>query len=629
MMAGGFCGRILDVDLSAAEVAVVEKDERFFRAYGGGPGIGLYYLLNDVPAGTDPLGPGNVLVFAAGLLTGTAAPSVPRYTVCALSPLTGALGKAEAGGWWGPELKMAGFDAVVVRGRAAKPVYLWIHDGTAEIRDAGRVWGMDTGDSAAALKGELGDERARIALIGPGGEQLVRFANIVNELVHFNGRNGLGAVMGSKNLKAIAVRGTTRVAAADQEAVQALARWVAEAAKENALAKLLHIQGTAATVTANDAAGGLPTRNWSAGSFEAAKEIGGDRLTDEYLSGTGTCFACPVRCKRAIKGGGRLAVDAKFGGPEYETIAALGSNCGVGDMDVVCKANELCNRLGMDTISTGSAIAFAMQCTAAGIIGAAETDGRELRFGDGQAVLEMIGRIARREGFGDLLAEGVRLAAKRLGKRAERYTVEVKGQDAPMHDPRVKAGVGLQYALSPIGADHWFAQHDPFFAPGNPVGAATGQPLGILEGTATGDLTGEKVRVVYYTSMLNLMYDALGACFFGFAPRSVTPLAKMIALVQAVTGWDTNLLEMMKVGERISNMAREFNCRQGFGTDDDVLPAKFFEPLPSGPNKGKATIDPVAFQQAVDCFYEMAGWPGGRPSKGKLYELGLGWLAQK
>ncbi len=629
MMAGGFCGRILDVDLTTAQVTVEEKDERFFRAYGGGPGVGLHYLLQDVPAGTDPLGPGNVMVFAAGLLTGTLAPSVPRNTVCALSPLTGALGKAEAGGWWGAELKMAGFDAVVVRGRAARPVYLWIKDGAAEIRDAGRVWGKDTGETDAALKGELGDARVRITMIGPGGERMVRFASIVNELVHFNGRNGLGAVMGSKNLKAIAVRGTTRVAAADPAGVQGLARWVAEAAKENALAKLLHIQGTPATVASSDAAGGLPTRNWSAGSFEEAKEIGGDKLTDEYLSGTGTCFACPIRCKRALKGGGPLGVEAKFGGPEYETIAALGSNCGVGDLDVVCKANELCNRLGMDTISTGAAISFAMQCTAAGIIGAADTDGRELRFGDGRAVLEWIGKIARREGFGDLLAEGARTAAKRLGKGAEEYVVHVKGQEAPMHDPRVKAGVGLQYALSPIGADHWFAQHDPLFAPGNPVGAATGQPLGILEGVAPGDLTGDKVRMVYYTSMLNSLYDALGVCFFGFAPRSVTPLNKMIALVQAATGWDTNLWEMLKIGERINAMAREFNCRQGFGTDDDVLPAKFFAPLPSGPNKGKATIDREAFRQAVEMYYEMAGWPGGRPSRGKLYELGLGWLAQQ
>ncbi len=628
-MAGGFWGRILDVDLTTAKITVEEKDEQFFRAYGGGPGVGLYYLLHDVPAGTDPLGPGNVMVFAAGLLTGTVAPSVPRYTVCSLSPLTGALGKAEAGGWWGAELKMAGFDAVVVRGKAAKPVYLWIHDGVAEIRDAGQVWGKDTGETAAALKGGVGDERARVAMIGPAGEQMVRFANIVNELVHFNGRNGLGAVMGSKNLKAIAVRGTGRVAAADPEEVKALARWVAEAAKENALSKLLHIQGTPATVGSSDAAGGLPTRNWSTGSFEHAKEIGGDKLTDEYLSGTGTCFACPIRCKRAIKGGGRLAVDAKFGGPEYETIAALGSNCGVGDMDVVCKANELCNRLGMDTISTGSVIALAMQCTEVGIIGAADTGGKELRFGDGEAVLAWIGKIARREGFGDVLAEGVRAAAKRLGKAAERYTVEVKGQDAPMHDPRIKAGVGLQYALSPMGADHWFAQHDPFFAPGHPVSVATGQPLGILEGVAAGDLGGEKVRVVYYTSMLNSLFDALGVCYFGFAPRSVTPLAKMIAFVQAVTGWDTNLWEMLKVGERINAMAREFNCRLGLGTDDDVLPAKFFEPLQSGPNKGKATIDPVTFQQAVDCYYEMAGWPGGRPANGKLYELGLGWLARQ
>lgn len=623
-MPNGYCGKILHVDLTEGKTSVDEPGELFYRTYGGGPGIGLYYLLHGIPPMADPLGPENILIFAAGLLTGSSAPSVPRYTVCAKSPLTGALGKSEAGGWWGAELKMAGFDAVIFRGKASKPVYLWVHEGTAEIRDAGKLWGKDTGETESAIRSELGDDRVRIATIGQAGEHLVLFANIVNERVHFNGRNGLGAVMGSKYLKAIAVRGTTRVNVANRESLTELSRWVARAAAEHSLSKILHVQGTPATVGANNAIGGLPTHHWSKGSFESADKIGGDALTDEFLKGRGTCFACPIRCKRVIKASAN--VDPSFGGPEYETLAALGSNCDVGDLQTLCKANELCNRFGMDTISTGAAISFGMKCREAGIIDPDTTDGKALQFGDGTAVLEWIAKIAHRDGFGDILAEGTLRAAKKIGHGADRFLVQVKGQEAPMHDPRVKAGVGLQYALSPMGADHWFAQHDPLFTPGNPVGEAAGRPMGLLQGVPVCDLTGDKVRIIFYTSLLNSLYDALGACFFGFAPRSVTPLNKMVSMVQAITGWETNLWEMMKIGERINNMARVFNVRQGLSAKDDVLPEKYFEPLQSGPNKGNVTIRKEEFEQAILLYYEMAGWPNGEPSHGKLSELGLGWL---
>lgn len=626
-MAKGYAGRILKVNLSDHTFSVNEPEELFYRTYGGGPGIGLFYLLKDFPPGADPLGPDNLLIFAAGLLTGSPAPCVPRYTICARSPLTGALGKSEAGGWWGPALKAAGFDAVVIRGKASQPVYLWIYDGKVEFKDARHLWGLDTGATAEAIRQELGVKPIRIAGIGPAGENLVRYAGVVNELSHFNGRNGMGAVMGSKNLKAIAVRGTGKIGVADPEWLKDFARWVSREAKVHPLSKALHLQGTPAGVTANSAAGSLPTHNWNLGSFEKAEEIGGERLTSELLVRRGGCFFCPIRCKRVVQFNGEYQVDPLYGGPEYETLAALGSNCGVADLPLLAKANELCNRYGMDTISTGGAIAFAMECFEKGYISLAETGGLDLRFGNGEALLQIIHQIAFRKGFGAWLADGSAAAAKRIGDGCERFLVQVKGQDVPLHDPRVKTGIGLQYALAPNGADHWFAQHDPFFAPGNPIGRAAGAPLGILEGIENTDLTWRKVRFALYTGFLNFAYDALGVCVFGFAARSVIPVEKLAEITEAVTGWQTSLWELMKLGERLNCMARVFNCRQGFGPMHDTLPARFFEPLASGPHQGKLNICPEAFYQARDLYYEMAGWDDqGRPRKGKLWELNLDWL---
>lgn len=626
-MANGYTGKVLRIDLTSREIKIDQPNEAFYRTYLGGPGFGLYYLLTEMAPQADALGPDNIIVFAAGLLTGTAAPSVPRFTVCAKSPLTGALGRSEAGGWWGPELKLAGFDAVVVRGRAEKPVYLWINQGKVEIRDAEHVWGKETGTVERIIKDELQDNLVRIAQIGPAGENQVKYAAIVNELVHFNGRSGLGAVMGSKNLKAIAVRGNTKVSAAHPDKLKELAQWVAQEAKVNPLSKMLHSQGTPAVLTANNAAGGLPSCNWQYGSFDEAEEIGGDKLTNDLLFKRGSCFACPIRCKRVVKASGNVDVDPKYGGPEYETMAALGSNCGVKDLTLICKANELCNKYGMDSISTGAVISFAMECYDKEYITREHTGGLDLQFGDGNLVLDLIQLIACRDGFGDWLAEGTVALAKRIGNNSERLLMQVKGQDAPMHDPRLKNGLALQYALSPIGADHWFAQHDPFFVPGNPIGQKAGAPLGILEGIEAVDFSWSKVRLIFYTSMLNCAYDGLGVCVFGFAARSVTPLNKLLEMVEAITGWDTSLWELMKAGERINNMARMFNCREGFGPEDDSLPARLTQPLASGPYSGHLSIDALEFREAVDLYYDMAGWDSqGRPTRGKLLELGLNWL---
>lgn len=630
-MGFGYNGKILLVNLSKSEVLIQEPEEEFYRQYLGGQGIGLYYLLKNNKVNIDPLGPDNIMVFAPGLLTGTNAPSVPRYTVVARSPLTGALGKAEAGGWWGPELKRSGFDAVVIEGRAGHPVYIWIKDGEAEIKDASHLWGLETGEAQAEIRHELDDNRVQVAQIGPAGENLSRMAGISNNLVHFNGRNGLGAVMGSKNLKAIAVRGTKAVEVKDQAVVADSLRWVAKNFKIHPLSAALHEHGTPIGITGNNAAGVLPTNNWDTGSFPQAEEIGSEKL-NEILLRRGGCYCCPINCKRVVEvQDGDFIVDKKYGGPEYETLAALGSNCGIGNLKLLLKANELCNRYGIDTISLGMTISFAMKCYEEGIIDKDITGGLELNFGNEELLLPLIEKIAKREGFGDILADGSRAAAARFGQRSERFLIEVKGQEVPMHDPRVKSGMGFQYALAFNGADHWFAQHDPFFTSKESYGTRGAAMIGLGRPVGADELGHNKVRQMLYTCCLNGVYDMLGVCAFGYTARGLISLEMLLNLVKAVTGWETSWWELLKAGEMYLAMGKEYNWRMGLTIKDDRLPEKFFEAFNGGPLDGKPGLDRKAFDQAIKLFYEMAGWEigTGRPKAAKLYELGLDWLVDK
>lgn len=631
-MGYGFVGKILLVDLTTSEILVEKPAEEFYRQYFGGPGIGLYYLLKNGKRNIDPLGPHNTLIFAPGLLAGTSAPSAPRYTVLAKSPLTGALGKSEAGGWWGPELKRAGFDAVVIKGRALRPVYLWIKDSEAEIRDASHLWGLETGEAQDKIRRELGDDKIQVAQIGPAGENMVRYANLCNNLAHFNGRNGLGAVMGSKNLKAVAVRGKTPVEVMDRTAVSDVLRWAAKQAKVHPLSAALNQHGTPMGLTGNNAGGILPTNNWDTGFFDRAAEIGSEKLNEKYLVRRGGCFSCPVMCKRVVEAkDDDLTVDRKYGGPEYEALVAMGSNCGIGDLKLLLKANELCNRHGLDTITLGMSISFAMKCYEEGIIDKDQTEGIDLRFGNEKCLLPLIEKIARRDGFGNVLADGTRAAAARFGKKSDQFLLEVKGQEVPMHDPRAKSGIGLQYALAVNGADHWFAQFDHFFTSMDSLGVKTTSCLGLIEPVDVVDLGHRKVRQVLYTSYLNGVYDLLGVCVFGYVVRSVVPLDKLLTTVMAVTGWETTWWELLKAGERFLAMAKEYNACQGLTIADDRLPEKFHTPISGGPQDGKPGLDREKFNEAVKLYYEMAGWdPGtGRPRAAKLYELGLDWLVDK
>jgi aldehyde:ferredoxin oxidoreductase len=619
----GYNGKILRVDLSTQTITEEQPPQILYRRYLGGGAFSLYYLLNELKPQVDPLGPENVLIFAASAVTGNPAVGFSRFSVAAKSPITGAFGESEAGGWWGPELKFAGFDAIVIKGKADKPVYLWIHNGKAEIRDASHLWGQKTRETQEMIRKEIGDERVRIALIGPGGEKLVRFACILNELKHVNGRTGMGAVMGAKNLKAIAVRGDKKMVLHDPEKTREIIKEMAEIWRKNPTP--LGELGTARIVTMLSAGGILPTRNFISGSFEKAEAICGETMKDTILVGRGTCYGCPVRCKREVKVDEPYKVDPVYGGPEYETVGALGSLCGIGDLKAIAMANQLCGAYGIDTISTGTTIAFAMECFEKGILSPKDTDGIKLEFGNAEAMLEMVEKIGRREGFGNLLGEGIKAAAEKIGKDAKNYAMHVKGLPLPIHEPRGKAGVALAYAISPTGADHLEHPHDPVFE--TEAGLKSILPLGVIEPIPALDLSSKKVRMFVYLQQIYNVFNSIGLCiftskFFG-GPVSANI---MVEYINAVTGWDTSLWELMKAGERHSAMARMFNLREGFSSKDDTLPDRLFEPLEEGTLKGRK-IDFQEFQKALKTYYSMMGWnENGIPLQSKLEELDLEWV---
>lgn len=617
----GYTGKILRVDLSSGRISIDEPPETIYRTYFGGEAFIGYTLLKEVKKGIDPLGPENKLIFAAGPLTGVPVVGCGRHSVGAKSPLTGGFGEAESGGYWGAELKMAGFDAVIIEGKAAKPVYLFILDGKAEIRDARHLWGMKAAECQSTIRAELGDALIKVALIGPAGEKLVRFASISNDLDAFAGRTGLGAVMGSKNLKAVACRGHERVSVARPDEVKEIARW----ARDNifVLNKTMHELGTPYLVRPLAACGGLPTRNHQLGAIEGSDKLSGEVMRDTILVRRRGCFACSLQCKREVKVEQPYPVDARYGAPEYETLAAFGSDCGITDLGIVCKAQELAGAYGVDSISCGVAIAFAMECFEKGILNRNDTDGLELAFGNEEAMLGMIERIVLRQGLGDILAEGVARAAKRIGNGAEAFAMHIKGLELPVHEPRWKQGMGIGFAVSPTGADHCHNIHDVSFVTRTPL-LQDLQAFGILEPLPVNDLSPAKMRLlVYYANWQHFMNCAVCCIFVMVSSRFGHDRAAQ--LTRAVTGWNTSVLELFKVGERAANLGRAFNLREGFTASDDSMPERFFTPQASGPLKGVA-LDHKIFEEAKEAYYGIMGWPDGFISKGKLWELGLDWV---
>jgi aldehyde:ferredoxin oxidoreductase len=624
-MQGAFTGKFLRIDLTAGTTTVEEIPELICRMYLGGSAMAAYLLARELKPGIDPLGPDNVLVFSTGLLCGTPIAGTTRFTAAAKSPLTDGYGEGEAGGWWGPELKFAGFDGIIATGQSPNPVYLWIHDGTAELRDGAHLWGKLSGEVQEILTSET-DERARVLQCGPAGERGVRLANIVNELKHFNGRTGLGAVMGSKRLRAIAVRGHDKLEPKDPDGLKRALAWFREHYDRNA--DMIHKFGTGRNVMGMNADGILPSYNFQKGQFEHAKEISGQTLAETILVDRATCYACAIACKRVVDIP-ELDVSCKYGGPEYETIAASGCLCGIGDLKVIAQFHQICSQHVVDSISAGVTIAFAMECFEKGILTKADTDGIELRFGSADALLAMLRKMVIREGFGDVLADGVRRAAERIGNGADQFAVHVKGLEVPMHEPRGKQALALAYATAPVGADHMRGPHDPFYESFHASGAHAMEPLGLCEPMPRLELSPRKVRTYYYVQHWWNLCNSLGLCHLGVAPNNAQSITHLLNVTRAVTGWDTSLWELLKVAERGAALARVFNCREGFTPQDDQLPKRLHEAFMDGPLKG-VRIEPATFARALRLYYQMEGWDPetGWPTFAKLAELGIEWAAK-
>jgi len=622
---------VLHVDLTRGSIETRTVPEDVYRKYPGGSALAAYLLLQSIPVGADPLGPDNVLVMAVSPLTGLAISGQSRMTACARSPLTGAIGDSQSGGFFPAEMRSAGVDALVFTGRAPEPVYLWLHDGQAELRPAGHLWGKVTGEVDHLLKAEVGDPKAEVAQIGPAGENLVRFAAIMNMVNRANGRTGMGAVMGSKRLKAVVVRGTKPPKPARPDAFRDLIKRLKELQQVNPGITWFGEYGTAGVVAIQDKMGGQPTRNYTEGSFEHAKDIDGAVLAKTLLKERDTCYACVVKCKRVVEiRDPDLEVDPVYGGPEYETLTFFGSMCGVGDLKLLSRASADANMYGMDTISCGATIAWAMEAKAQGLL---DDQGLGLAWGDGRSVLRAIEAIARREGVGDLLAEGSLRAAQRLGPAAVDLTVTVKGQELPAHMPQHKRSMALIYAVNAFGADHQSSEHDSMLRtkPDSLHRRRLGE-LGDFGALDLRDLSDDKVRFAYRTQCFYSALDSLGLCQFVWGPSwQLYGPSDTVELVRSGTGWDATLDELMEAGERRLHLLRAFNAREGIGRDQDVLPKKLFRPLTGkGPTAGVALTD-EEFERARDAYYRLGGFDPatGHPTRAKLAALGLEWMAEQ
>ncbi len=627
----GYHGKILHADLTRRLLWIEEPDADFYRRYMGGSNFGLYYILKHVPPGADALGPENVLTLMLSVVTGAAFSGQSRMTANAKSPLTGAIGDSQAGGFFPAELKFAGFDGLVVYGQADSPVYLWIHDGEAELRDAAHLWGLGAWETETRLREELDDAKVEVACCGPAGERLVRFAAIMNMRNRACGRTGMGAVMGSKRLKAIAVRGRSKPAMADPAGVKRIAQLGGKEYKANRGMTELGELGTAGIVLGQDSVGGLPSYNYVSGHFACAEEISGERLADTLLVGRDTCFACVTRCKREVASDGKYKIPKELGGPEYESIATLGSYCGVSDLEAISLANAWCNDWGLDTIAAGATIAWAMECFAAGLLTPADTDGIPLCMGDAEAMLAALKALAFRTGkLGDLLAEGSAAAARRLGPEAEARTITVKGSELPAHMPQVKRSMGLIYAVNPFGADHQSSEHDTSYEESSgPMSLGRLAYLGLTKPVPATDLGPEKVEFTLKTQYWTSVTDVLNLCQFDWgATWQLYGPEFMAEMVNVVTGWEVTVDELMTIGARRVALQRVFNAREGFTRVQDTLPKRIYKPLVGGASDGMVVTE-AEIERAKDLYYQMAGWDvaSGNPTAARLEELGIGWAA--
>ncbi|KAA3644740.1 MAG: aldehyde ferredoxin oxidoreductase [Chloroflexi bacterium] len=628
-MLGGIYGKILHIDLTSGETFIEEPGEDFYRLLVGGRAFVAYLLLRDLAPNTAPLSPENPLIIAPGILQGSNLPGAGRHGIGGKSPLTGAIGSSEVGGWWGHEFKKTGYDALVIRGKADRPVYLWINDGEVEVRSAEHLWGLETAVVEQHLHEELDDNKVRVAQIGPAGENLVLYAAIMHDINRAAGRNGLGALMGSKNLKAIAVRGRQNPKPVQRSRLTAVAKWFGENYKTFMGWAAEGIgQGTMEGVSVWSYLGALPTRNFSEPVFDEVEEISGDRIYELYLKERDTCQACPVNCKQVfehVDEDPKRNVDPIYGGAEYEAVAAFGSNCGISDALATLKANELCNAYGLDTISAGMSIAFVMECFEKGILTAQDTGGIEFQYGDADAMLQAVELIAARQGFGDVMADGVARMSARFGPETEPFNLTIKGQELPLHEPRLKHGLGVGYALAPMGADHIVNVQDHYYISDSfnlqRVNAVLDVPLAPITNHG---LYEEKLQLMHNEINWQHFQDCAVSCHhFAYAYDHLSEA------LSGVTGLEYSIQDVLDVGARAQTLSRLFNLREGFSADDDRLPDRLMKAFSSGP-LADVEINVERFDWAKRRFFELMAWDPetGVPTDECLRDLELDGLLQ-
>lgn len=621
--------RILFVDLNTKTTRVETLDAETYRKYPGGSALGMYLMLKNMDPHVDPLSPENMLIFSVAPLTGMAISGQSRMCVTTKSPLTGTAGDSQVGGFIPAALAGNGWDSIVFTGKAADPVYLYIDGDKTELRDARHMWGMITGDTEDAIAEDLGHNKFEASVIGPAGENLVSYASIMHRLSRANGRNGVGAVMGSKNLKALVVKKTPPVKPHDFTLLKTLTLDVKDRMAANEVIVDTSLNGSAGCVDGHAAEGFLPSYNWDKGIMEDWIKTAGTTITATVLKERDTCFGCAIRCKGVVDIPGKA--EPKYGGPEYETLATFGSYCGNTDLGDICHANQLCNMYGMDTISCGATIAWAMDCYEKGILTDEMTGGLELKYGNGSVFDELIKKIAVKEdGIGALLAKGSAVAAKELGPEAVDLTVTCKGQEWPAHMVQFKPNLAVNYAANPFGADHQSSEHDPaLMAPDDDQNWIWPNMLDKFEKCDRyGVLDDNKAKFAYATQKFYSMLDTLCLCQFAWGPawQLYGPL-ELITFCKAACDWDVTIDELQEIGERRINMMKLFNFKLGFTRKDDKLPKKAYIPIEY--TEGEiAQITPEQFENALTTYYRYAGWDTetGIPTEETIKRLGLEWV---
>ncbi len=601
----GYLNKLLRVDLTTGELWDEPLNEVYARAFVGGSGLAARYAYDLVDEETDPLGAENPLIFMTGPVVGTTLPSAGRYSVCALSPATGIWGEANSGGFFGPELRFAGYDGILITGRAEKPVWLSIVEGQAELHDAAELWGLDSYAAQERVQALLEEPKARVACIGPAGENRALMAAIMNDHGRAAGRTGMGAVMGSKNLKAIAVRGQARVPVADPEALQEVTRGIIAELDEDLAALSLRMAGTAGYVDMGLMYGDVPIRYYQQGEWEEANHLSGVLMVEAYQNRNRACYRCPIACGRETRAP-RYGLE-EVDGPEYETVIAFGSLMLVDDLEAVIAAGHLCNRYGLDTISMGATIALACELFERGQLTSEETGGLEIRYGDVEMAHRLIEMTARGEGFGALLARGSDALAEWAG--APGLAATVNGLEVPMHEARAFSGLAVTYTLSSRGACHM---------QGDMYGVDTGQgppfELGVEPGDRFED-SREKGRTAARQQAWRNFYNALNLCQF-----QNPGVDKVVQALNAVTGWDLEQEDLMTLGKRIVTLKRLLNLRRGLSSKDERLPEILLEPLEGGTEGFVPALEPL-----LAGAYAEYGWDPetGRPRSETLEELDL------